>query len=104
MTRTSNLEEPPTMKRLAIIAALTTVAALAATCGALAATPRTITVSGTGTVNSVPNQAEFTFGVTTNALTAEGALSTNAARMNRVIAALKGLGIRPANLQTSQVS
>ena len=93
------------MKPLAIVAPLAAAGALAAgTCGAFAATPRTITVSGTGIVTSVPNQAEFTFGVTTNALTAQGALSANAVRMNRVVAALKALGIRAANLQTAEIS
>jgi uncharacterized protein YggE len=65
---------------------------------------RTITVSGTGIVTTVPNQAEFTFGVTTTGKSAQAALSANAARMTSVIAALKRLGLGPADLQTAEVS
>lgn len=65
---------------------------------------RTITVSGTGIVTTVPNQAEFSFGVSTTGKTAQEALSANAARMNGVIAALKRLGLGPADLQTQEVS
>src|SRR5580700_6732219 len=50
---------------------------------------RSITVSGTGIVTTVPNQAEFTFGVTTTGRSAQAALSANAVRMTSVISALK---------------
>jgi uncharacterized protein YggE len=80
------------------------VAAVAAAGASAAATPRTITVSGTGIINTVPNQAAFIFGVTTTAQKAQAALSANAVRMNRVVDVLKQLGIRPAQLQTAQIA
>jgi hypothetical protein len=86
------------MKRLTILAPLAALAALAASSQALAA-PRTITVNGTGIVTTVPNQAEFSFGVSTTAKTAQ-----TAAEMNRVIAALKGQGLTAAELQTAEIS
>jgi hypothetical protein len=91
------------MKRLTILAPLAALAALAASSQALAA-PRTITVNGTGIVTTVPNQAEFSFGVSTTAKTAQAALAENAAEMNRVIAALKGQGLTAAELQTAEIS
>lgn len=87
---------------LSVPVAFVTACLLAA--NATAATPRTITVSGTGIINSVPNEAQFSFGVTTTASTAAAALSANAARMSRVVATLERLGIRPAQLQTAEIS
>src|SRR5262249_10952277 len=52
---------------------------------------------------AVPDQAQFTFGVTTQALTAADALSANGSAANKVIAALKGAGVRGADIQTSSV-
>src|SRR5262249_59289973 len=78
--------------------------ALAAGSVATAAPQRTITVQGTGIVTTVPDEAQFTFGVSTTASTAKAALGGNAARMNRLIAALKAGGIAPADIQTAQIS
>ena len=90
---------------LAVAACLAAALALAAVAGAATvATPRTITVDGTGIVTSVPDQAEFSFGVSTTASSARAALSQNAARMTRVIAALKAQGIAPADIRTDQIS
>jgi uncharacterized protein len=75
-----------------------------ATATATAANNRTITVLGTGTVTTVPNEADFTFGVSLTGATANSALRANAQRMNAVIAALKKLGIAPADIQTAQIS
>ena len=69
-----------------------------------AATPRTITVDGTGIVKTTPTEADFTFGVTANGDTASAALAANAARMNTVISALKNRGIAAGDIQTSQLS
>ncbi len=77
------------MKTALVGTALALLALLPGT--ALAA--RTITVSGTGTVTTVPNEADFTFGVSDTAATANAALGANASRMNAVIAALKGQGV-----------
>ena len=79
-------------------------AALVAASPATAAPSRTITVNGTGIVSTVPDEAQFTFGVSTTAPTAKGALSANAGRMNRLIAALKAAGIAPADIQTAEIS
>jgi uncharacterized protein YggE len=96
------------MRRSGIVAVAGLVAALAvfaATANAAAATvPRTITVNGTGIVRSVPDQADFTFGVSTNANSARAALSANATRMTKVIAVLKEQGIAAADIQTAQIS
>ena len=79
-------------------------AAVAAAAAASAAPPRTITVQGTGIVTTVPDEAQFSFGVSTTAPTARAALTANAARMNRLIAALKNAGIAPAEIQTAEIS
>src|SRR5215468_4665176 len=89
------------MRHLAVLLAL---AALAAPAAHAAASPRSITVNGSGMVSTTPNQADFTFGVTTNGGTATAALSANARLMNRVIAALKAEGIAAADIQTAEVS
>ncbi len=68
------------------------------------AAARSITVTGTGTVSATPNQAVFTFGVTTHGETAVQALTANSAEMRKLIDALKAAGIPSAALQTSSVS
>jgi uncharacterized protein YggE len=77
---------------------------VAAPSGALAAAGRSITVSGTGIVTTVPNEADFTFGVSVTAPTANAALEANARRMNVVIAAVKAQGVAPADIQTAEIS
>ena len=69
-----------------------------------AATSRTITVHGTGIVETTPTTADFTFGVAANGSTATAALSANAARMNGVIAAIRKRGVADADIQTAQIS
>jgi len=64
----------------------------------------TITVSGNGTANGVPDQASFDFGVTTQASTATEALSRNAAQARAIVTALKQTGIDASSIQTTQVS
>ncbi len=63
-----------------------------------------ITVSGNGSVTVTPDQAVFTFGVSTKGKTAVQALADNSAAMRKLIDALKGAGIPDASLQTSAVS
>ena len=74
--------------------------------GRAADTPskKTITVTGTGKVTTVPDQASFDFTVETRADTAKAALARNAAAAAAVIAAVKGAGVPAADIQTSQVS
>lgn len=85
---------------------LLAVAVVAAAAGApvSAAGNRTITVQGTGIVTTVPDEAQFSFGVSTTAPTAKAALAANAARMNRLIAALEKAGIARADIQTAEIS
>jgi len=69
--------------------------------GHAAAAPdaKSITVSGNGTVVTVPDRATFTFTVSTNADTAKAALAKNGALADAVVAALHG-----AKVQTSGMS
>jgi uncharacterized protein YggE len=62
-----------------------------------------ITVTGTGSVQATPDEAQFSFGVATQGLTAEEALSANGSAANKVIAALKHAGVRAADIQTASV-
>ena len=64
---------------------------------------RTITVTGTGSVRVVPDRAQFSFGVTTQAVSATEALRSNATLARKVIAAVKGSGIPDADIQTQTV-
>ena len=59
---------------------------------------KTISVSGNGTVETVPDRATFSFTVTTQADTAKAALARNGAAADAVAAALQG-----ARVQTSEV-
>ena len=65
---------------------------------------RSITVSGSGSVYATPNQAVFTFGVSTRSRTAVQALAADAAEMQKLIDALKAAGIPAGSIQTSSVS
>jgi uncharacterized protein YggE len=91
------------MKRLllAVAAGLTVVALAGAVglpdrAGARDAAPAgdTITVSGIGTVKTVPNEAQMSFGVDTRRPTAQAAVAANADAMRKVINALRRAGAR----------
>jgi uncharacterized protein YggE len=66
-----------------------------------AADPRTITMSGHGEVKAVPDQAQISAGVTTNAPTAAAALAANSSRMQSVFATLRKMGVPEKNIQTT---
>lgn len=68
------------------------------------AATKTITVTGNGSITTVPDRATFGFSIDTRAKTAAGALAQNSADAAAVIAALKAAGVTSANIQTSQVS
>jgi uncharacterized protein YggE len=75
--------------------------------GRSATTPpaaKTITVTGSGSVTTVPDRATFGFTIETRAKTATAALTQNSTDATAVIAALKAAGVTSANIQTSQVS
>jgi uncharacterized protein YggE len=69
-----------------------------------APTAKTITVSGDGSVTTVPDRATFSFSIETRAKTASAALTQNSNDATAMMAALKAVGVSSANLQTSQVS
>ena len=71
---------------------------------ATATDPGGITVTGTGTVNTVPDRAEFSFGVHTESATAAAALGANGALMTKVIDAIEHAGVAKGDIQTQQVS
>lgn len=62
----------------------------------------TISVTGIGSVTTVPNEAQMSFGVETRGQTARAAVSANADAARRVINALRQAGAR--ELQTQYVS
>jgi uncharacterized protein YggE len=99
------------MKRLfLLVAAGLTVVALAGAVGLpdLAGaqdppdTEDSITVSGVGSVDAVPNEATMSFGAETRRPTAEAAVAANADAMRKIINALRQAGGR--ELQTQWVS
>jgi uncharacterized protein YggE len=63
-----------------------------------------ITVSGTGKVKAVPDEAEFSLGVQSEGRTAREALAANSERMKRVLAALRAAGVAEGDIQTQDVS
>jgi len=71
--------------------------------GATAST-RSLTVTGSGAATAVPNRAVFSFGVTSQAKSAAGALNENSAEMKKVIAAIKAAGVAAKDIQTAAVS
>jgi uncharacterized protein YggE len=63
-----------------------------------------ITVVGTGTADVVPDAADWSFGVRSEAPTASAALSENASTMKDVIDALQKAGVAKDDIRTDQVS
>lgn len=63
-----------------------------------------ITVTGNGTINTVPDRASFNFGVHTESATAAAALGANGALMTKVIDAIENAGVAKGDIQTQQVS
>lgn len=65
---------------------------------------RSVSVTGTASVQAVPDQAGFSAGVATDAATARSALAANATKAASVIQALRSAGVAKADLQTQDVS
>jgi uncharacterized protein YggE len=65
---------------------------------------RSVTVSGTATVQVVPNEAGFSAGVSTDAATARAALAANATKAAHLLDALRAAGVAKGDLQTQDVS
>jgi hypothetical protein len=92
------------LRRLAVCAVFSLVAAGAGTAVADQAAPRTLSVSGQGIARAAPDQAQFSTGVVTQGSTAAQALAANSRAMNAVFATLKRLSIPDKDIQTSNFS
>ncbi len=62
--------------------------------------PRSISVSGSGSASAAPDMATIQLGVQSRSASASTAAQDNTAKMNNVIAAIKGLGIEDKDIQT----
>lgn len=89
-------------KRYLMTAALVLVAAgpLASQQTEVRREPRTLSVTGTGTVQRQPDRAVVLVAVESRATTAKEAAAANARKMEAVYAALRAAGIVPPNVQT----
>jgi uncharacterized protein YggE len=65
---------------------------------------RTVSVTGTASVRSTPDEAVVSFGVQTQAPSAEDAMSENATRMVAVLRALADLGVKDDDIATAGVN
>ena len=65
---------------------------------------RSVTVTGTASVQAVPNRAGFSAGVSSNAATAQAALAANATKAARIVQALRSGGVDKADVKTQDVS
>jgi uncharacterized protein len=72
--------------------------------GPAAEAPRTIHVSAQASVQRTPDRATVQLAVETIAETARDATNRNAAAMDRVLAALRELGIPDARIQTTRIA
>ncbi|GIW05724.1 MAG: hypothetical protein KatS3mg060_0529 [Dehalococcoidia bacterium] len=106
-----------TTLRPSFIAGLAAVAALAAGTlvlapllgsaraqGTAGVEPRTITVTGSGQVSAAPEIATVRLGVQERASTAQDALGAVSAKIERVVAALRALGVPEAKIQTQSLN
>jgi len=66
--------------------------------------PGRLTVIGTGSVESVPDMATITMGVTAQARTAAAALADNSAATAKMLKAIEAQGIEARDMQTSGLS
>lgn len=66
--------------------------------------PRLVTITGTGEVSAVPDQARLSAGVVSQAKTAAAALADNSAKMNAVFAAIRKMGVPDKDIRTSGFS
>ncbi|HEY2069783.1 MAG TPA: SIMPL domain-containing protein [Rhizomicrobium sp.] len=83
-----------------VLAALLLV--VAAPCAAQQAPGRVIEMTGQGSVAVMPDQAMVTGGVVSDAKAAADAVAANSRTMNRVVAALKAMGIPDKDIHTTR--
>lgn len=74
--------------------------ALSAKAAASAENPRSISVNGSGSASAAPDMATIQLGVESRSPSASTAAQDNTAKMNNVIAKIKGLGIEDKDIQT----
>lgn len=67
-------------------------------------TDRTVTVTGSATIRSAPDEAVVTLGVRTQATSAQRAMEENASKMTEVMKALLDLGIRQDDIATAGIN
>lgn len=84
--------------------ALALALALASPALAQPAQPHTLTMTGTGSAKAVPDMADISAGVGSEAPTAAAALAANTQAMTRILAALERQGVARRNIQTSNFS
>jgi uncharacterized protein YggE len=90
---------------LLALALVTLLAGAGGAVGSPAALPdHSIVVTGSGAVGTMPDRAQLSLGVSSDATSASAALRANAADMTKVIAAVKAQGIAAADIQTQFVS
>lgn len=65
---------------------------------------RTVTVTGSATIRSAPDEAVVTLGVRTQAQTAEGAMQQNANRMAAIMRVLLDQGLRQGDIATAWIN
>ncbi|MFA6533964.1 MAG: SIMPL domain-containing protein [Patescibacteria group bacterium] len=61
----------------------------------------TISISGEGKVTALPDIATFTVGVQTEKVAVAAAQTENNDKMNKIIAAIKGMGVKAEDIQTT---
>ena len=66
--------------------------------------PRTISVTGSGSVQAAPDMANITIGVSTVAPTARAALDANNAQTTKMFAFLKSAGVADKDMQSTNLS
>jgi len=93
----------------ALLAALVLALVLLAGCGEASTTPagaaaNTVTASGAGTTQAVPDTAEMSFGVTTMSPNAKSALDEASKSAEQIASAVKKQGIADEDIQTQDVS
>ena len=101
-----------TLGAMALGALIVAVAALSVRSGPVTGAPvtgteppaHTITVSASGKVTVVPDVARINLGITTTKGTVKAARESAAQTMTAIIAAIKGLGIADADIQTTNLS
>jgi uncharacterized protein len=85
-----------------LLGVLTAVLAVSLPALADATQPRTITVQGEAKLAAAPDEANVEVGVTTQNAEASKALAENSTKMTKVLAAIRALGIKDADIKTAE--